>query len=149
MKTIDQELKTSFANNKFRLITNLIFTSNWFQHNYMTILKPHGVSIQQYNVLRILKGANDWMTMHDLKSRMIDKTPNATRLSDKLLDKGYVERKRSDEDRRVVYLKISEKGLEFVAALDKLDYSDQMSFMDKITEEEAETFSKILDKMRS
>ena len=147
MAKIDDEVKTNFPNNRQRFITNMIFTSNWFQNGVSDFLKPFGISLQQFNVLRILRGAKDWVTMNEIKELMIDKTPNTTRLSDKLLKKGFVERKRSDVDRRIVYMNITEAGLELLESIDKSAY-DYMNFMEKLTEEEAETMSNILDRMR-
>ena len=149
MRTIDDEVKTNFENDKHRFITNLIFTSNWFSNQWANFLKPYGISNQQMNVLRILRGAKDWKTMNDIKSLMVDKTPNTTRLSDKLLEKGFVERKRSEEDRRVVYLKITATGLALLSEIDKADTSELMKFMEVLTDEEAKKFSHLLDQIRN
>jgi len=147
MAKIDTEVKTKFKNNKHRFIANLVFTSNWFRNSVIEYLKPYNVSFQQFNILRILKGAEDWITMNDIKNLMIEKSPNATRLADKLVEKGFVERKRSDEDRRVVYLAITDKGTELLKAIDN-NPGSYMEFMTRITEEEAKQVSEILDKMR-
>ena len=149
MKTIDDEVKANFQNDKHRFLANMVFTSNWFQNKWTVFLKPFGVSLQQTNVLSILKGAGDWRTMNDIKALMIDKAPNATRLSDKLLDKGLVERKRSAEDRRVVYLKITKKGEKLLENIDMKGNVDTNTMLEKITEEEAKMMSYILDKMRN
>ena len=148
MANIDEEIKTRFVNDKHRFITNLVFTSNWFQNQVIEWLKPFQLSQQQFNILRILRGANDWVTMNDIKELMVDKFPNTTRLSDKLLDKGLVERKRSDRDRRIVYLTISKKGLELLEIIDNDKNTKHMEFMNRISDEEAKQFSAILDKMR-
>ena len=148
MGTIDEEVKTRFANDKHRFITNLVFTTNWFQNQVIEFLRPYQLSQQQFNILRILRGAGDWVTMNDIKALMVDKFPNTTRLSDKLLDKELVHRKRSDVDRRIVYLEISKKGLKLLEDIDNDENDKHMEFMDRITDEEAKQFSSILDKMR-
>ena len=148
MGKIDDEIKTRFVNDKHRFITNLIFTSNWFENQFIEFLKPFHLSEQQFNVLRILRGAGDWVTMNDIKELMINKFPNTTRLSDKLLEKGLINRKRSEVDRRIVYLAISKKGLDLLEKIDNSDNQDHMGFMNRITEEEAKQFSLILDKIR-
>lgn len=148
MANIEEEIKTKFTNNKDRFITNLVYTSNWFQNQFIEFLKPYQLSLQQFNILRILRGAKDWVTMNDVKALMIDKFPNTTRLSDKLLSKGLIERKRSEEDRRIVYVAISKKGLELLEAIDQDDSINHMKFMDRISDEEAKRCSEILDKMR-
>ncbi len=149
MGNIDEEVKTRFENDKHRFITNLVFTSNWFKNLVDEFLKPFQLSQQQFNILRILRGANDWVTMNDIKALMVDKFPNTTRLSDKLLDKGLIDRKRSEHDRRIVYLAISKKGLELLKAIDNSNHTKHMEFMNKITDEEAKQFSIVLDKMRT
>ncbi len=147
MAKIDIEVKTKFKNNKHRFITNLIFTSNWFRNMVVEYLKPYGISFQQFNILRILKGANNWLTMNDIKALMVEKSPNTTRLADKLIDKGLVDRKRSDNDRRVVYLAITEKGKELLTTIDN-NPGNYMEFMNRITEEDAKFVSDVFDKMR-
>lgn len=148
MARIDDEVKTNFQNNRHRFITNLVFTTNWFRNMVVEFLKPYGISFQQYNILRILQGANDWLTMNDIKGLMVEKAPNATRLADKLIDKELVERKRSENDRRIVYLAITDKGTELLKTIDKNNTGSFLTFMDKITEEEAKLVSDILDKIR-
>ncbi|WP_196893425.1 MarR family winged helix-turn-helix transcriptional regulator [Aureivirga marina] len=148
MAKIDDEVKTKFMNDKHRFITNLIFTSNWFQKQFEEFLKPFHLSSQQFNILRILRGNGDWVTMNDIKSLMIDKFPNTTRLSDKLLEKELIERRRSDSDRRIVYLKITEKGMNLLTEIDEADNQEHLNIIEKITEEEAKMFSDVLDKLR-
>lgn len=147
MARIDDEIKTNFPNSRSRFITNLIFTSNWFQNGVSDFLRPFGITIQQFNMLRILRGADAWMNMNEIKCLMIDKTPNMTRLANNLLKKQFVERKRSDMDRRMVYLKITQGGLKVLKAIDNDDFN-YMNFMEKLTEEEAEAISNVLDRIR-
>ena len=148
MKTIDDILKTRFENDKHRFIANLIYTSNCFQNSFIDFLKPYDLSPQQFNILRILRGAKAWVTMNKIKDLMVDKAPNATRLSDKLLDKGLIERKRGEEDRRAVYLNITPKGLDLLKDIDEDNTGEQIHYFNRITEEEARQFCKILDKFR-
>lgn len=149
MAKIDDELKTKFVHVKHRFITNLIFTSNWFQNKYLEFLKPYGLSIQQFNILRILRGAEEeWVSMNKIKALMIEQSPNATRLSDKLLNKGLIDRKRSESDRRIVYLALNKKGNELLANIDNNDGGDHMDFMNRLSDEEAKQISDVLDRIR-
>jgi len=148
MASINEEVKTKFLNDKHRFITNLVFTSNWFQSQVIEFLKPYQISQQQFNILRILRGANDWVSMNDIKALMVDKFPNTTRLSDKLLDKGLVDRNRCEHDRRIVYLAITKKGLDLLETIDNDENTNHMEFMNRITDDEAKQFSSILDKIR-
>ncbi|OHX66686.1 MarR family winged helix-turn-helix transcriptional regulator [Flammeovirga pacifica] len=149
MAKIDDEIKTKFENDKHRFITNLIYTSNWVNSIANELFKSFGLSQEQFNILRILRGAKDWKTMNDIKSLMIHKTPNTTRLSDKLLHKELVERRRSESDRRIVYLKISEKGSQLLKEIDEYEENKKtFQFLENITDEEAAQFSELLDRLR-
>lgn len=148
MARIDDEIKTSFADDKQRFMPNLIYTSNCFQNLFVDLLKPYGISPQQFNVLRILRGAGAEVTMNSIKELMVDKSPNLTRLSDKLMDKGLIERRRSANDRRVVYLTISEPGLKLLQRIDDDGIFMKLDYIKLITEEEAKLINDVLDKIR-
>ncbi|BDD04571.1 MarR family winged helix-turn-helix transcriptional regulator [Aureibacter tunicatorum] len=147
MSDLDDSIKTKFENEKHRFVTNLIFTSNWIKNGFSDFLAPFGISSQQFNILRILRGAGDWVTMNEVKNLMIDKSPHTTRMTTKLLDKKLLERKRCEEDRRVVYVSITKEGLALLAEIDQ-GGKEQMSFLEKISEEDAKTVNSILDKLR-
>ena len=83
--------------------------------------------------------------MQIVKDRMIERAPNATRLMDKLCDKKLIKRARCEQDRRVVYVKITDEGLDL---LTNIDNSNSLSFLENITEQEAIVLSNLLDKMR-
>jgi DNA-binding MarR family transcriptional regulator len=148
MASIDDEVKTNFMNDRHRFFVNLVFTSAWLQGLTTEYLRPFGVSSQQFNILRILRGAKDWVAMNDIKDLMVDKAPNATRLADKLIDKGLIERRRSNADRRVVYINITKKGQALLKEIDKVQKSGPADLFDRITDEEANRASDVLDKLR-
>lgn len=148
MVRIGKELKMEFKDVYQQLVLNLIFTSNWLKHMDAERLRPYGISPQQYNILRILRGAKgEKMCMFEVLDRMLDRSPNATRLTDKLIAKELVIRERSEQDRRVVQLLISEKGLELLRSIDQGD--DLLQVVRKLSETEAEEMNRTLDKMRS
>jgi len=148
MAKIDAEVKTKFVNERHRFVTNLVYTSGWIKNLFTEDLKPFGISSQQFNILRILRGADDWVAMNDVKDLMIEKAPNATRLSDKLLNKNLIKRKRSNTDRRVVYVRISSRGVDLLEEIDEKESEVQVALMRRITEKEANRMSEILDKLR-
>lgn len=148
MASIDKEINSKFKDDKHRFVANLVYTSGWIKNLFSDSLKPFGISPQQYNILRILRGANDWLSMNVVKERMIEKSPNATRLADKLIDKKLIERQRCESDRRVVFVKITDKGLRLLETIDEQKNDGYDNFIKGITPEEAIQFSKILDKMR-
>ena len=148
MGSIDSEIKSTFVNDQHRFVTNLVFTANWVQNIFTNELKPFDISSQQFNILRILRGAGDWVVMSELKDGLLEKAPNATRLANKLLTKGLIERRRSEEDRRVVYVKVSKAGLELMEKIDQNESPVQRALQNHITAEEARMVSDILDKFR-
>lgn len=139
------EIKSTFPNERVKALLNIKFTANYLDNIGNSILKPFNISEQQYNILRILRGAKESITVNTVKDRMVQKSPNATRLMDKLCDKGLIDRVRCENDRRVVYVQINEKGL---ALLEEIKMDDSKYSMDKISEKEAEILNKLLDKLR-
>jgi MarR family 2-MHQ and catechol resistance regulon transcriptional repressor len=149
MASFEEEIKSSnFQSQQQKAMLNTVFTGSWFLNQHAAFLKTFGISPQQYNVLRILRGFGKKMPMTEIKHRMLDKTPNLTRLSDRLKQKGLVDRTRSDDDRRVVYLKLSESGYTFLAGIDeKWEKEDHPEF--KLSVDEAKILNELLDKFRS
>jgi len=145
MGNISKDINSKFPNERVKALINIKYTANWLNTVGNEFLKPFKISNQQYNILRILKGANEAVTVNTVKERMIEKSPNATRLMDKLYDKGLMERTRCENDRRVVYVKISEKGLKL---LDRIKMEELGNPMNAISEEEAKIVNEILDKIR-
>lgn len=137
-----------FKDNCHEAMVNLHFTSGWLTQMNSKIVEPHNLSMQQYNVLRILRGQHPKsVTVKFIIERMLDKSSNASRLVDKLLAKGLVERTQSPEDRRRVDIMISKKGLELLKKL-TVDF-DNVNKSLNLTEKEARSLSDLLDKMRS
>lgn len=145
MGDISKDIKSKFPNNKVKALINIKYTANWLSSNENDFFKPYGISPQQFNILRILRGADEPIKVQVIKDRMIERAPNATRLMDKLCEKELIERLSCDHDRRVVFIKISKKGL---TLLTKIDKSLKLDFLDKLTEEEAVQLSDLLDKLR-
>ncbi len=148
MASMEKEMNTKFPHDTHRAMSNIVFTGAWIKTQMESIIKPYGLTNPQFNILRILRGAKDWLNMHEVRNRMVEKSPNTTRLCDKLVQKGFILRERHDTDRRQVYLKISEKGLKYIAPLDDPQVLKPMDFLHNITNEEARELSRILDKLR-
>src|SRR5213078_2794277 len=97
----------------------LIRTADVVRRAVGDVVEPHGITAQQYNVLRILRGAGqDGLPTLEIAERMIEQTPGITRLIDRLESKRLVERERSSIDRRCVYCRITKAGLDLLARLD-------------------------------
>ena len=145
MGDISKDIKSTFPNEHVKALINIKYTAHWLDNFGNEFMKPFKISIQQYNILRILRGAGKAVTVKTVKDRMIQKSPNSTRLMDKLCDKGLIIRTRCESDRRVVFVEISEKGLEILKKIDINKFDDNMK---NISEEEAKTLNAILDKLR-
>lgn len=144
---IDEELKSNFKSPQQRAIVNIRYTSNFLGNVQNHFMSRYDLSMAQFNILRILRGAKDMINVNTVKERMIEKSPNTTRLMDKLIDKGLIERSRCTEDRRVVYVKISNQGLNLLADMDK-DLDVNTLIKANLSDEEANTLSDLLDKVR-
>ena len=145
MGDINKDIKSKFTDPKIKALINIKYTANWINSHENEFFKPYGISPQQFNILRILRGAGEPTKVQTIKDRMIERAPNATRLMDKLCDKKLIERIRCDHDRRVVYINIAQLGLDLLSEIDK---NTELDFLDRITTEEATTLSNLLDKIR-
>jgi MarR family transcriptional regulator, 2-MHQ and catechol-resistance regulon repressor len=148
MPRIGEELRSRFESEQQKAMLNVMFTANWFKSRQVDLLRPLGISPQQYNILRILRGAKGRMNMQSVKERMIDRSPNATRLTDKLIAKGLVERERCEDDRRVVYVRISEKGLALLKEYERKNRAALDAMLSNLSTEDAQALNRILDQCR-
>ncbi|MDP3313998.1 MarR family winged helix-turn-helix transcriptional regulator [Lutibacter sp.] len=145
MGDFSKEINSEFPNERVKALLNIKYTSNFLDTVGNAYLKPFNISEQQYNILRILRGAKEAITVNKVKERMVQKSPNSTRLMDKLCDKGFIERVRCENDRRVVYVKINDRGL---ALLNEIKMDEFNSYLNSISENEAKILNEILDKLR-
>ncbi|GAB2578303.1 MarR family winged helix-turn-helix transcriptional regulator [Spirosoma areae] len=150
--SIETDIKqaTPFVTPYHRVMVNLIFTSNWMVASQSYLLKPSGLTSQQYNVLRILRGQHpNPVKVTDITERMLDKMSNASRLVDKLVAKKLVLRTECPSDRRAVDVVITDTGLALLKRLDTdlNEWADEQR--NKLTEEEAILLSQLLDRLRT
>jgi len=145
---IGEELRSTFESEQQKAMLNVLFTANWFKSDQVRLFKPFDISPQQYNILRILRGSKGKMNMHCVKDRMIDRAPNATRLTDKLIAKDLVVRERCETDRRVVFVNISVKGTKLLVELDKQIRTSMVRNIAHLTEKDALELNRILDTIR-
>ncbi len=129
MRIEEAILTTQFNNLSEKAIVNIIFTANAVQDSLKKIIKPYGISLPQYNVLRILNGRkNVYATCGDLKAVMLDKNPDVTRLCDKLVDKDLITRHCNAKNKRQILLQISAEGEKMLAKINPEIYA----FYDKL-----------------
>ncbi len=133
-----------------RLVLNLIVTANYISEKLAEVLKPFGISNQQFNVLRILRGQKGKpANLCTIQERMVSKMSNTTRLVDKLVDKGLSERIVCPSNRRKVEIRITDKGLDLLAQLDAVIDEVENDFANKINEKEKESLNLNLNELRS
>lgn len=131
-------------------LLNVLFTQNVISEKLNEILKEYGISAEQFNVLRILRGQkNKPVNMCMIQERMIAKTSNTTRLVDKLLAKGLVSRKVCESNRRKMEISITTEGLNLLSELDPKIESHEDIFAANLTSEELELFNHLLEKYRT
>jgi DNA-binding MarR family transcriptional regulator len=148
MKIEEEICQQKFPSNQAKALVNILFTSSWLNNKINQALKPFGISAEQYNVLRILKGQYPKpATLGIIQERMLEKMSNATRLVDKLIGKGMADRKQCPANRRAVDIRITEKGIQVLEEISPvmLELEKNMG----LCCEEAQHLSFLLDKLRN
>lgn len=146
---IEEEIKqTKFRNVQQKAILNILFTSNWIQNKQKDFFEPYGITGQQYNILRILRGQHpNQISGAEIKNRMLDKNSDVSRLLDRLIGKNLVVKSQCPNDKRASNISISEAGLELLLKLDGAIDSQESQLM-PLSPEEASMLSSLLDKSR-
>lgn len=148
MRIEDEIVQKKFRNEYQKLAINLMVTHSWLTGKMNQILKKAGLSVQQYNLLRILRGQYpEPVSVNVIRERMIDKTSDASRLVERMRIKDLLERKECPSDRRKVEVKINDKGLDVLKKLDAAE-AEIDKILSNISEKEAAAMSKVLDRLR-
>jgi DNA-binding MarR family transcriptional regulator len=147
---IGKEINSNkFENNHQKSIVNLIYTYGWITNLLRQQLNWYDITLQQYNVLRILRGQRpNPATINLIKERMLDKMSDASRIVDRLVQKELVDRTVNTNDRRAVDILITNKGIDILSKLDAELLFDQILNED-FNNTDAGILSDLLDKMRS
>lgn len=151
MKELEEILKTSakLPLSK-KTVINISYSSIWMKDEIIAVLKPYDISIEQFNVLRILRGKKGEPTnLQDIQERMINKMSNTTRLVDKLILKGLVERFICKNNRRKVDIYITEQGLNLLNEIDPIIETTEERITSNLTIQELETLNTLLTKLRT
>lgn len=147
---LEEEIKQEkgFKSQHHKAVVNIMFTDGWVRGLLNDILKPHGLTNQQYNVLRILRGSSpEPLSTSSIRNRMLDKMSDASRIVDRLCKKGLVDRKTCSTDKRLVDVFINDEGLKLLKKIDESMDAFNAN-LEVITEEEASVLNRILDKLR-
>jgi DNA-binding MarR family transcriptional regulator len=139
--------QTNFRNEYQKLGINIMYTANWLNEKISSVLSQEDITQQQYNILRILRGAEKPLSTLQIRSRMLDKMSDTSRIVDRLVAKELVEKNTCPSDKRLVDVVLSKKGF---AVLEKLDLLNNHldSLMKGISEKEASTLNQMLDQLR-
>lgn len=148
MKLEDEISQRTFKNDFHKATVNIIYTYNWLVNFQMNLLKPYGLTIQQFNILRILRGQYpNPTTIKLIKERMLDKMSDASRIVEKLRLKGLVDRKECPHERRKVDVLITQKGLDLLKETDSHD-DELITKTSSLNEHEIKKLNELLDKIR-
>ena len=133
-----------------RTVVNLLYTGNHVALELNSSLKSHGITLQQFNVLRILRGQKgNSLNLSEIQERMINKNSNTTRLIDKLVTKEYVNRLTDASNRRKIKVSITNEGLKFINNLDTIiDHKEEKRIVKNLNNKELEQLNILLEKIR-
>jgi MarR family 2-MHQ and catechol resistance regulon transcriptional repressor len=131
-----------------KAIIDIRLASNHVGQVQTNFMLQYGLTMPQFNILRILRGAKGSISINMLKQRMIEKSPNTTRLLDKLIEKGLIQRSRSNLDKRVLYLEITAEGLMLLEKIDADKLLHSLLYA-SLSDKESEQLSKLLNKVCS
>ena len=147
---LEEEIQMKdFSSPTHKVGLEIMFTGYWLSDNVSSLLKPYGISVEQYNVLRILKGQKGKpINLFSIQERMIHKMSNTTRLVEKLRLKALIERVTCANNRRMVEITITDEGLELLKYLDPIMKANMQSTFALLTTKEAKQLSSLLQKVR-
>ena len=145
---INDLIKSRFINEKHKASVNLLYTAYWFKDQLIVALRAHDLSLEQHNVMRILKGSYpDGMRVKDILSRMVEKSSNVPRIIDKLAAKGLASRVVPEHDKRETHVMLTKKGIQIIdearVTIDKITEDVLL-----INEQEAASLNALFEKMR-
>ena len=146
---IEKDIQQPNFRNEFQKMgINIIFTANWLNERIASFLSKEDITLQQYNILRILRGSDAPLSTLQIRERMLDKMSDTSRIVDRLIVKGLVQKSACKVDKRLVDIILTEKGLQLVIKLDQ--YNDQIDATLKgVSEKEASQINQVLDKLRN
>lgn len=139
--------QTNFRNEFQKMGINIIYTANWLNEKMGQILSTEDITQQQFNILRILRGSECPLSTLKIRERMLDKMSDTSRIVDRLIVKGLVEKTACVKDKRLVDITVTKKGLQLLEKLDTLNEHID-SILKGVNEKEAATMNQILDKLR-
>ena len=147
---LQQELKKKrpFDSPEQEAVINLLRTSDRFQNQFGKLFRQFGITASQYNVLRILRGEGQPMPCLEIADRMIQVVPAITGLLDRLEKQEFVVRRRCSEDRRVVYVELTDKARELLAKMDEPVMQMHRQLIGHLSPQQLKQLSRLLEQAR-
>ena len=146
--SIEKDIKqSSFKNEHQKAVINLIYTYNWTTDQIKVVLDKSELTLQQFNILRILRGSDKPLSTLQIRERMLDKMSDTSRIVDRLVIKGHAKKIICKTDKRLVDVSITEKGKQCLQLLDLRD-DELQNVVNALSAAEAKTLNKLLDKIR-
>ncbi len=139
--------QASFINEHQKVMINIIYTGNWLNEKLKAFFDKENITPQQFNILRILRGAGAPISTLQIRERMLDKMSDTSRIVDRLIVKELVKKNICPTDKRLVDVSITGKGKRLLAKLDPVSHK-MYSVCSQLSETEAKQLSKLMDKMR-
>lgn len=148
MRRIEDEIRQQkFSDPQQKVVINLIFTANWLQAQQQEYFKTFGITGTQYNILRILKGQHPKsISGTEIKSRMLDRNSDVSRLLDRLTTKNLITKKTCPNDKRASDVLITPSGLALLEQINKNQIHNKIL---SLSDEDAAVLSDLLDKARA
>lgn len=147
MKIEDEIKQQRFVSPNQKAVINLLYTTNWLLAKQKDLFTAHNVTLQQFNIMRILRGQHPkCISATEIKSRMLDKNSDVSRLLDRMIAKGLVVKKISTSDKRAADVNLTQEGLALLADMDKVQ--QKLDSILVLSEADALLLSDLLDKSR-
>ncbi len=148
MKLEEEIIQQKFESDYHKAAVNIFYTSNWLANLHTNVFKPYNLTVPQFNILRILRGQYpNVVNLKLIKERMLDKMSDVSRLIERLREKGLVDRKMCESDRRHMDVCITPHGLDLLKTLDE-ELKEINKKLSILTKAEMETLNQLLDKLR-
>ncbi len=145
---IEEDINQSKFRNEYQKASiNLIYTFNWMNEQMKDLFEKHGLTSQQFNILRILRGAGQPLSTLQIRQRMLDKMSDTSRIVDRLIIKELAKKVVCKSDKRLVDVSITDKGKKLLAKLDE-SQNEMDAVLHNLSEPDAKTLNKLLDKIR-
>jgi DNA-binding MarR family transcriptional regulator len=139
--------QTKFNSEHQKVTVNIIYTANWINEKLKAFFDKADITQQQFNILRILRGAGEPISTLQIRQRMLDKMSDTSRIVDRLLVKGLVKKTTCPTDKRLVDVSITGKGKKVLEKIDASQHNmDAISH--NLSDADAEIMNGLLDKMR-